>query len=505
MHGRPALAPKTENARIVKSKNNCRPWRLVAGASLALFVGGIAGLGAEPEAEKPALRRFMEQDRLFGDWGGHRTALRDQHGVDFEFLYAASVPTALSGGLQSGSEYQGGLLMMLNVDSEKLGLWSHGSFRASSLYMHSGPSFSDHHVGDLNRVSLLDFPDTFRLWELWYEHKFPDGKVSLKAGQLDIGMDFIVPEYYNTIGSVNFLNQTFFSPTMAFNVYDQPYFPVGNHALAATPSAAPGARLRADLTPQPYAQAGVYEGNPDRSFGGTRFHLDGAEGALSYFEVGFKHNQGKDAAGPPGTFKLGAWYHTDRFFDMYDGMFVAFDNLSVAMGGSPLGIITSPREHGGNYGFYFLADHVLWLEHLKDDPAQRGLVGFFRVATATKDRNLAQFGVDGGLVYKGLLPTRDWDTLGVAFSYLQISDDLRHAQDDLRATLESLSPGAGAVVPHADYEAVLEMNYKLQLAAWCAADGSAQRVGFHRANDVQILDRAGCEVEHSRTPTWGRS
>src|SRR4029079_14694627 len=150
------------------------------------------------------------------------------------------------------------------------------------------------YVGDLNKVNLLDFQNGFRLWEHWYEQKFFDGKVSLKLGQLSVDQDFIVPEYYTSLASLSFLNQTFFFPTMAFNVYDQPYFPVGNHALAATPYAAPGARVRFDFCPSFYAQAGVYDGNPDRSFSCTGFQLRSDEGALSYFEFGFKHNQGKD-------------------------------------------------------------------------------------------------------------------------------------------------------------------------------------------------------------------
>jgi porin len=194
--------------------------------------------------------------------------------------------------------------------------------------------------------------------------------------------------------------------------------------------------------------------------------------------------------GLPGNFKVGGWYHTDEFFDMYDASYVAFDNYLEAQGqpklsdtlaffGLPVPVeFTSPRTHEGNYGVYFLADHMLWRETDVNDPARQGLVGFFRASYAPPDRNLAEFGIDGGLVYKGLIPGRDWDTLGVAFSYLKISGHLRDAQDDLRAIVEALSPGAGSSIPEADYEAVLEINYKVQLAAWCAVNLSAQRV-FH--------------------------
>ncbi len=229
-------------------------------------------------------------------------------------------------------------------------------------------------------------------------------------------------------------------------------------------------RVRYDICPSVYVQAGVYDGNPDRGFSGTDFDLGKEEGALSYFEVGFKHNQGKDATGLPGNFKIGAWYHTDDFYDMYEGTFVAFDNY-VAANGLPLPPVSTgnatPRQ--GNSGFYILVDHVLWREPGQTEPTQQGLAGFFRVAGAPRNRNLAQVGIDGGLVYKGLIPTRDWDTFGVALSYLEISDELRRAQADINAAFGAFGP----VLPEADYEAVLEVNYKAQVAAWCAVDCSA--------------------------------
>ena len=36
--------------------------------------------------------------------------------------------------------------------------------------------------------------------------------------------------------------------------------------------------------------------------------------------------------------------------------------------------------------------------------------------------------IDAGLVYRGFIPTRDWDSFAVAFSYLGFSRDLRRAQ-----------------------------------------------------------------------------
>jgi porin len=271
---------------------------------------------------------------------------------------------------------------------------------------------------------------------------------------------------------------------MAFNVYDQPFFPVGNHALASTPYGAPGVRLRIDPCDQGYFQIGAYDGNPDFSDSGTRIELSSEEGALIYSEVGLKINQTKDAKGPPGNLKLGAYYHTDEFYDMHPATIKAFDNYIAAKGIPLPPLSTKPLPtHDGNYGIYFLADQMLWREGGKEDPAKQGLVGFFRVATAPQDRNLAKLGVDGGLVYKGLIPSRDWDTLGIAGSYLEMSDDLRKAQRDINNKLAQfgLSP---AFPKRADYEAVIEASYKAQLTAWWTLQPSVQRV-IHPGGRVQ--------------------
>lgn len=425
-------------------------------------------------AEKSRLMQFLEQDYLLGTWGGRRTWLAE-HGVDFEFVWFGAIPANLDGGIRTGAEYEGALMMLLNIDSEKLLGYHGGTFGASSLWIHNTKDFSEHYIGDLNKVSLLDFPDTFRLWELYYEQKFLSDKVSLKFGQLAIDRDFILPEFYNSLAGITFLNQTFFYPTLAFNVWDIPGLPQGHHALASTPYAAPGVRLRVDPSEHWVAQVGVYDGLPDTSYSGTRVNLNEAEGALIYAEVGYRLNQGKNDSGLKGNYKIGAYYHTDDFQDI--------EQATLAVSGFPVAI----EQHSGTYGVYFLADQQLYLEQGPKDPASQGLTGFFRVAGAPSDRNLTQFGIDGGVVYKGMLPGRDWDTLGLAASYLEMSDDLADAFAAIDAS--------GALpfrVREPDYEAVVELSYKAQLTAWWTLQPSLQYV-FHpggRSDPFNDIDNA---------------
>src|SRR5262249_16775461 len=100
--------------------------------SAAFFALGISRVAAdaadvETEPAKSGFRQVMEQDYLLGDWGGLRTDL-SKHGIDFEFFYGGSVPDNLDGGVKRGAVYEGALLMMLDLDSQKLVGYEGGNF-----------------------------------------------------------------------------------------------------------------------------------------------------------------------------------------------------------------------------------------------------------------------------------------------------------------------------------------------------------------------------------------
>lgn len=464
------LEGNTEN-HTVSSTRSCL-LSLPAVAICLLLGTPPAGAGTPPLSPAPTppascIEHWFSQDYMLGDWGGLRTDLAD-HGAEFEFFYLGSLPSNLSGGIREGSVYQHALLLALDLDTAKLGLWKGGHLHASGVWLEGDP-FSETYVGDLNKTNLVDFPAAFRLWELTFEQRFFDDTLAIKAGLMSVDRDFIVPELYNSLSSINFLNQTFFFPTLAFNLYDIPGFPPGSHALPSTPYSSLGALIKWQPIEQFYMQAAVYDGNPDLGPSGTRWDLSRDQGALLYYELGLRVNQGTDSTGLPGSYKIGGWYHTDDFFDVYDTIASAFR------------LTRGPTTHGGNYGGYFLAEQTLYREaSAKNDPAAQGLVGFFRLSAAPSDRNLTQFGVDGGFVYKGLVPSRDYDTLGLAFSYLQMSNDIRRAQRDANR----VAPGTFVV---ADYEGVVELNYKLQLAAWWTLQPSLQYV-IHPGGSKAIAD-----------------
>ena len=438
-----------------------------------VLIPALAGAQADSGADKSAFMRFAERDYLFGDWGGLRTDLSN-HGIDFEFFYGGSFPDNLSGGARRGGVYQGAFLMDMTLDSQKLVGYEGGTFNVSALWLNGDKPFSTfangmpNYVGDLNKVNLLDFPNAFRLWELWYQQRFLNGRLAFKVGELSIDRDFVVPEIYTSLGSPALINQTWFYPTLLFDVYDIPGLPVHNNGLAATPNTAPGAVVRWDALPLIYLQAGVYGGTPDQSYHGTEFPLDSSEGALIYYEAGYRFNLQTNDTGLAGSYKVGGFYDTSFFSDVGQAVNAAF----LTQAGFPTPAIAN---HHGNYGGYLVAEQQLFREQDNRDRAKQGLVAFFRLLGAPADRNLAELEVDGGLVYKGLIPSRDWDTLAFGASYLKISHDIADAQssaNDLAALF-----GAPAPFPQiADYETVFELSYKAQLTAWWTLQASLQRV-----------------------------
>jgi porin len=245
-----------------------------------------------------------------------------------------------------------------------------------------------------------------------------------------------------------------------------------------------GARVKFAPIEEVYIQAAVYDGSPDLSSSYFRVNPNFDFSSLGYFELGYRLNQKKEDKGLPGNYKLGAYLHTGEFAD----------NRDVLLGPDFLGafaLTTGTKTHSPNYGVYFLVDQMLYFEQGKEDPAQQGLAGFFRIAGAPPDQNLTQFEIDGGVVYRGPIPGRDYDSIGLAASYLEMSDDL---SDAVREVNRLVTPFGFPKTPVPDYEAVVELSYRAQLTAWWTLQGSLQRVIHPSGKTLGDIDDAWAAV-----------
>ena len=159
-------------------------------------------------------------------------------------------------------------------------------------------------------------------------------------------------------------------------------------------------------------------------------------------ELQYAVNQGKNAVGLPGTYKLGGWFASAGFNDLHFGTTAAGTVVSL---GSDLSAV--PLKHSGDGGIYAVADQMVWRGK------QQSLSLFLRGGYAPSDRNLVSYYVDRGAALKGTFGGRPDDVLSFAVAYAKISPDAAAADRD-----------AAAVVR--DHETVFELDYSAQIAPW---------------------------------------
>jgi porin len=376
--------------------------------------------------------------RVGPDLAGFRNRLASK-GITLSAQTAAEVWGNPTGGESTGTVYTGLMSLQENVDLQKLVGWQ-GASVSTRWYWLSGQDISAKHVGNIFTISSNAGFNTIRSNELWFQQNFLNDGISIRVGQLGADSEFDLSTY-----SAAFLNAAFsWSPYLYTNIPNGgPGYPMG----------APGARLA--LTPVNWLtyQGAVFQGNvfaQDVNQHGFRWDLSSSNGYFSIHELIFRANQGAGADGLPGEFKVGGWFDTEPD-----------SNVS--------------NSQPWNYGLYFVGDQMIYRvpgpvppptvdNNGKQIPAapstDKGLGIFTHIGLAPRNSSLINFYVDGGLNYKGLVPTRDSDILGVAVAYGHLRDN---AQDNDGGSNHG-------------YEIVFEATYQIELAAWLSLQPDLQYV-----------------------------
>jgi porin len=178
-------------------------------------------------------------------------------------------------------------------------------------------------------------------------------------------------------------------------------------------------------------QTAIFQGNvyaQTVNLHGFAWRLNSRNGLFFLNEAQFFWNQSEKQMGLPGEFKAGAWVDTAKFANPNDDNFVR-----------------------GNYGFYFILDQMLYSKPAEgptaarkdsksvlsetdgdgatpaEQKSDRGLGWFGRIGYEPQYHDFIGFYFDTGLTYKGPIPTRGDDTLGVAFAYARLSSGARQA------------------------------------------------------------------------------
>lgn len=317
---------------------------------------------------------------LLGDWHGQRTALAAK-GFDFEFMATVDVLGTVHGGRDTGFEAPANFDLIMTVDTEAAGWWRGGTFNVYFLGNAGGDPSA--HTGDYQVASNIEAPNTFKLYEAWYEHRVLDDRLSLLAGLHDVNSEFYVTEH-----GLLFLNSS-------FGIGAE----VGQGLPSFFPTTSLGLRLRFAPTDGTYAIAAVYDGvpgDPNDPYG-TEVAFDDGDGVFAIGEVGITSTAGR-------YYKvgLGGWTSTAQFDD--------FAGLS----------------HNDNAGVYVIGETDLWRH---DDG--RGVGIFGQLGFADEDMNQTGTYAGAGITWTGPLPARAEDVAGFAVAHARNGDDFRAANPGL--------------------------------------------------------------------------
>ncbi len=408
---------------------------------------------AEPGDAQP--QGLFDRDTLTDGWFGLAPKLKE-HGIVIGATETSEVLANVTGGTKTGARYDGRLELDLDADLGQLVGLENTVLHVNAFQIH-GRGLSEDTLGsDLLTPSSIDAERTIRLFDLWVERGFFDNALSVRLGQIAADDEFVTSQY-----TAGFVNSTFGFPAILAEA-----LPGGGPEY---PLATPGIRVKSALSNTFSLQAALFNGNPDGSVGtadqeaadisGTNF----AVGVTPFMiaELAYTPAGGGDASAQGTTYKFGGWYQGGDFYDL------AVDAQGRSLAGPPATRI--PRHHDGDFGFYGIADLLLYREAGTDD---HGLGAFLRLGGAPGDRNFVNFYVDGGFAYKGLFEGRGDDVVSLGAAYAGISDQAER----LVGALQGIGAKTGVPFRTPDYEGVIEVNYQATLAAWWTVQPDLQLV-----------------------------
>lgn len=225
-----------------------------------------------------------------------------------------------------------------------------------------------------------------------------------------------------------------------------------------------------------YTMAGLYMAFPEATNTGN--HGLSFEGSPGNNGLWFLHETGVTpklgAAQLPGKYFFG-WYYWSLDVE-------SFDNAT--------------HTHTGRFGFYWAASQMLWREpspavleetgmgaksvkstaiEAKPKLSDQGLRAFAWFHYAPSYTSFRPFYFFTGLIYRGLIPTRDQDQFGVAFAYGNFSEFSQANQEANNDPVQT-------------YEAGLEFDYRIQINKWLLVQPLVQYI--IRPGGAGLVDNA---------------
>ena len=360
----------------------------------AIFLLGIS-LGIEVGAQDTSLKDPYSGDlwtrsTLTGDWGGFRNEWA-QKGITFDLNITQIGQGVVNGGKSGAWQYGGRGDIIINVDSQKLGLWPGGFLNleaegnwASSVNQNTGA------LMPVNSSQVLPLPGhNFDLPALNFT-QFLSPYAGLTIGKYATitSTSGDMNEFAHGKGATQFMNMAFnFDPILAFTV---PYSTLGTGVIVL-PTKDPKEAIVSFLVLQ-------------------------ANGTASTSGFGDLNGNNLTVAGEGRV-------RTDFFGLTGHQLFGStFSNRKFTSIDQRLGSIIETRALSGKKGswnIYYNFDQYLY-EPKKG--ADRGVGVFGRLAVSDGNPNFMKFFGSFGIGGKGMFASRPFDQFGLGYYYININN-----------------------------------------------------------------------------------
>lgn len=421
-----------------------------------MILGSLPLLRADSTISSPPSNSwdFLNQEHLAGNFYGYRS-IAETNGVVLSGGSINDLFGNTTGGAATGNTCSGVLSLSLAADLQKTIGWEGGSFKTTWVGLY-GSDISANVIKNGLTVSSIAADPAFKCSELWLQQNLFHDALSLRAGLLGIATEFMISDTASI-----FVNSTFSTPAL-FSL---------NVANGASAYSLPTPSVRLALQPTSWLilHSAIAQVNPltqqeiSRSF---NLNFGASGGILALTEIAATWNKDPKSQGLLGTLKTGFWIENGQ----HEGSSASEYNNTAF----------SYTSSGGydNSGFYSIIDQQLYAifdpdtstDSASNDKnsaqgdknpqtpdashttrSSKGLSSFAQIGWSPQPSSPVGFYTGTGLVYTGLIPTRDDDKLGIAFAYAQVGS--RH-----------LSPESTTTLPGLGYEAIAELTYSIALA-----------------------------------------
>ncbi len=406
------------------------PLMMTAGLILSLASAGAYGEDPSSPAASADGMGF-DSTKLTGNWWGVRDTL-DAHGVDIKLSLTQFYQGVTKGGIDNGFQYGGKVDTYLMIDGGKLGLW-----RGLSVTTHLETRYGED-VNDIDgMLSLGNFNMSFPK-----AGETATGITALKLTQA-VGDNFmLIAGKINTLDDFR-LNYTglnglerFMNSAVVANIINARTVPYSTYGAGFAVFAKDGPEfLFLARDPDNHATAG----DLDKLF---------AHGVLLTGSLRVP----VAPMGLPGTQVIGGnWSSRD---------YTSVDPSSWA--NIPGQGIAAPKV-SGSWATYYNFDQCLWMDSSNSN-VQVGVFGMFGLSDGNP--NSVRWNATLGIGASGLIPHREYDTCGMAYFHIGLSDNFK----------ELLSgPTAPPGLAQRDEQGV-ELYYNIAITRWCHLTADLQAV-----------------------------